>query len=88
MFSGLCVHSYGIRDQRNISRHSWIDRGEEEAAEHHQYENIQLLDFLHVDGKKEDIRNHCFVSLFAFDMRAYIVMRHSLQTHCYLPALF
>lgn len=71
MFSGLCVHSDSIRHQRNISRHSWIDRGEEEDPECHQYENIQLLGFcMWMDSKKEDIRNYCFVSLCVFDMRS------------------
>lgn len=89
VFSALCVHADGIRHQRNISRHSWIDRGEGEDPEWHQYENIQLLGFcVWMHCKKEGIRNHCFVSLCVFDMRAGIVMRHSLQTRCYLPALF
>lgn len=44
VFSGLCAHSDGIRHQRNISRHSWIDRGEEDP-EHCQYENLHLLGF-------------------------------------------
>lgn len=34
VFSGLCAHSDGIRHQRNISRHSWIHRVEEEPECH------------------------------------------------------
>lgn len=42
VFSGLCVHSDGIRHQRNISSRSWIDTGGGEDPEAHQYGNIQL----------------------------------------------
>lgn len=44
VFSGLCAHSDSVIHQRNISRNSWIDRGED-VLECHQYENTQLSGF-------------------------------------------
>lgn len=53
------------------------------------WENVMLSCFHIWMGKEtEDIRNPCFVYLRLFDSGAGIIMRRSLQTRCYLPALF
>lgn len=78
VFSGLGAHSDGIRHQRNISRHSWINRGEEDHPGCHQCKNVQLSGFcMWTDGKKDDIRNQF---LFHVSVCVWYESRYSNET--------